>query len=154
MNSETRNATRYRRTRKENRGKQNRDNTIDKELTLMSMDHTNLIASKTTHHRLPHGRPTQKACLNCKPFRMGAIPNGDVFLSTTRRYTAIASASPFRMGFTNAGYNHGSRYERVPPSRPGLLEEVTTIRCYYFFASHPTLSTPTATGFTQCHHCK
>ena len=46
---------------------------------------------------------------------MGAIPNGDVFLSTTRRYTAITSASPFRMGFTNAGYNHGSRYERVPP---------------------------------------
>ena len=115
MNSETRNATRYRRTRKENRGKQNRDNTIDKELTLMSMDHTNLIASKTTHHRSPQGCSTQRACLNCKPFRMGAIPNGDVFLSTTRRYTAIASASPFRLGFTNAGYNPGSRCARVPP---------------------------------------
>ena len=62
------------------------------------------------------------ACPNCEPFRMGAIPNGDALLSTTRRYTAITSASPFRMGFTNAGYNHGSRYERVPPPCPGLLE--------------------------------
>ena len=75
-NSDICNASRYR-TRKENRGKQNHDNTNDKLATV--------------------------------------IPNGDVFLSTTRRYTAITSASPFRMGFTNAGYNHGSRYERVPP---------------------------------------
>ena len=75
MNSELQNASRYR-TWKENRGKQNQDNTNDKLATV--------------------------------------IPNGDVFLSTTRRYTAIASASSFRMGFTNDGYKHGSRYERVP----------------------------------------
>ena len=51
---------------------------------------------------------------NCEAFRMGAISNGNVFLSTTRRYIPITSASSFRMGFTNDGYKHGSRYDRVP----------------------------------------
>ena len=56
-----------------------------------------------------------------EPFQIGslselrAIPNGYIFLSPARRYTAITSASPFRMGFTNAGHKHGSPYERVPP---------------------------------------
>ena len=105
----------------------------------MNMDHTNLIASKTTRHRSPQGRPTQRACLNCKPFRIGAIPNGDVFLSTTRRYTAIASASPFRLGFTNAGYNPGSRYERVPPRAQDYWKVFRT------FGLNPETNTPPKT---------
>ena len=60
-----------------------------------------------------------------KRSQMGAIPNGDALLSTTRRYTAITSASPFRVGFTNAGYNHGSRYERVPPPVPRIIGRVS-----------------------------
>ena len=56
------------------------------------------------------------------PSGLGAIPNWKPVRiarhsewDTTRRYTAITSASPFRMGFTNAGHKHGSPYERVPP---------------------------------------
>ena len=49
------------------------------------------------------------------------IPNG-----TPR--VATQPASPFRMGFTNAGHKHGSPYERVPPPCPGLLEGFRTFR--------------------------
>ena len=70
---------------------------------------------------------------------MGAIPNGDVFLSTTRRYTAITSASPFRMGFTNAGYNHGSRYERVPPRAQDYW------KVFRIFRLNPETDTPPKT---------
>ena len=65
---------------------------------------------------IEHGKKTEEQHHdNTNEQLATVIPNGDVFLSTTRRYTAIASASPFRLGFTNAGYNPGSRYERVPP---------------------------------------
>ena len=70
---------------------------------------------------------------------MGAIPNGDALLSTTRRYTAIASASPFRLGFMNAGYNPGSRYERVPPRAQDYW------KVFRAFGLNPETATPPKT---------
>ena len=54
MNSEIQNATRYR-TRKENKGKQNRDNTTDKELTIMKMDHKEFDCIKDNSSSLAPG---------------------------------------------------------------------------------------------------
>ena len=52
MNSELHNTNRYR-TRKETRGKQNRDNTGDKELTLMSIVNYNMPVG------IEHGRKAE-----------------------------------------------------------------------------------------------
>ena len=54
MNSETQNASRYR-TRKENRDKQNRDSTKDKELTIMKMDHNEFDCIKDNSSSLAPG---------------------------------------------------------------------------------------------------
>ena len=56
MNSETQNASRYR-TRKENRDKQNRDSTKDKELTIMKMDHNEFDCIKDNSSSLAPGSP-------------------------------------------------------------------------------------------------
>ena len=120
MNSEIQNASRYR-TRKENRDKPNRDSTKDKELTIMNMDHANLIASKTTRHRSPQGRPTQRACLNCKPFRMGAIPNGDVFRIPRVATLPLRVRRHFDWVSRRLATTLGAVMKGCPPC-PGLLE--------------------------------
>ena len=69
----------------------------------------------------PRDPPPGEPVRYCKPFRTGAISNGDFLLSTTRRHAAITSGWPLRMGFTNADYNHGSHHEKVPFSFGNLL---------------------------------
>ena len=56
MNYEIQNASRYR-TRKENRDKQNRDSTKDKELTIMKMDHNEFDCIKDNSSSLAPGSP-------------------------------------------------------------------------------------------------
>ena len=77
--------------RKKNSGKRNRDSTNDKLATVMN---TKLIA------------PTRGACLNCKPFRMGATSNGDSF-----KVQRVATR-PLRVG---------GHYEWVVPTLVGLF---------------------------------
>ena len=83
------------------------------------------IASKTTCHGSPQGPTTQGACPNCKPFRMGAIPNGNFFgaprvptepLRVRRHHEWVSLMLAAIMG--------------AIVIRRGFLEEVTTIRCY------------------------
>ena len=70
MNSEIQNASRYR-TRKENRGKQNRDDTTDKELTIMNMDPNEFECVKDNSSSLAPGSPHPEGLSELQ-----AIPNG------------------------------------------------------------------------------
>ena len=123
--------------------KQNHDNTNDKELTVMIIDNNETYYIKDNLSWLTPGTPTRGACPNCKPFRTGAISNSDFLLSTTRRHAAITSGWPLRMGFTNAGYDHGSHYEKVPFSFGNLLRAKDP-RTVWFIHRFP--QTPPAVG--------
>ena len=97
-------------------GKQNHKNTNDQSLTVMIIDRRqkNLFHQRQlvmAHPRdPPSGEPVRIASHSERElFRMAIL-----FLSATRRHAAITSGWPLRTGFTNAGYNHGSHYEKVP----------------------------------------
>ena len=127
MNSEIENASRYR-TRKENRGKQNRDHMPDKELTITNMDHNEYDCIKDNSSSLTPGSPHPESLSELR-----AIPNWgysewrcffECHASRHSHYECVAISNGFHECWLQAWE---PLWKGASPC-PGLLEGFRTFR--------------------------